>query len=91
MKRILFLACIADRSLQADQRYRSADLTGGHDSTSTAYWVVPVDGRSPRRIDLGDVEPTWSFWIDASIARNGSIAFTGATPMHRRELYMLDQ
>jgi len=65
-------------------------LTGGHDSTSTGYWIVPADGGTPRRLDLGDVEPTWAFWIDASIAQNGTIAFTGSTPSHPRELYVLD-
>jgi dipeptidyl aminopeptidase/acylaminoacyl peptidase len=65
-------------------------LTGGHDSTTTGYWIVPADGGSVRRLDLGDVEPQWSFWIDASVAPNGTIAFTGSTPMHPRELYVLD-
>jgi dipeptidyl aminopeptidase/acylaminoacyl peptidase len=65
-------------------------LTGGHDSTSTGYWIVPADGGAPRRLDLGDVEPYWAFWIDASMASNGAIAFTGSTPSHPRELYVLD-
>jgi dipeptidyl aminopeptidase/acylaminoacyl peptidase len=65
-------------------------LTGGHDSTTTAYWIVPADGGSARRLDLGDVEPFWGFWIDASVAPNGTIAFTGTTPMRPRELYVLD-
>jgi len=65
-------------------------LTGGHDGTAVVYWVVPADGGAPRRLDLGDVEPAWSFWIDASIARNGAIAFTGSTPDRPRELYILD-
>ena len=65
-------------------------LTGGHDNTSVAYWVFPADGGSARRIDLGDVEPFFGFWIDASVASNGAIAFTGTTPQHPRELYVLD-
>ncbi len=65
-------------------------LTGGHDGTTVAYWIVPADGGSPRRLDLGDVEPYWSFWIDASVAPSGAIAFTGSTPLHPRELYVLD-
>ena len=64
-------------------------LTGGHDRTGTAYWIVPADGGAPRRLNLGDIEPSWSFWIDASIAANGAIAFTGSTSQHPRELYIL--
>ena len=69
---------------------KSSFLTGGHDGTSTAYWIVPADGGTPRRLDLGDVEPFWAFWIDASVASNGTIAFTGSTASHPRELYVLD-
>ena len=65
-------------------------LTGGHDGTSVAYWIVPADGGTPRRLDLGDIEPILPFWIDASVAPNGAIAFTGTTPSHPRELYILD-
>ncbi|HKB80679.1 MAG TPA: S9 family peptidase, partial [Thermoanaerobaculia bacterium] len=65
-------------------------LTGGHDGTATAYWVVPADGGAARRLDLGGVEPFWSFWIDASISRDGVMAFTGSTPDHPRELYVMD-
>jgi dipeptidyl aminopeptidase/acylaminoacyl peptidase len=65
-------------------------LTGGHDATNVGYWIVPADGGAARRLDLGDVEPYWAFWIDASVAPNGTIAFTGSTPTHPRELYVLD-
>jgi dipeptidyl aminopeptidase/acylaminoacyl peptidase len=63
-------------------------LTGAHDGTTTAYYVVTLDGRS-RRLDIGDVDPTHGFWPDASMSRNGVIAFTGATATHPRELYIL--
>jgi dipeptidyl aminopeptidase/acylaminoacyl peptidase len=65
-------------------------LTGGHDGTTTAYWIQPADGGPARRLDLGDVEPFWGFWIDASIAPSGAIAFTGSTPSHPRELYFME-
>ena len=65
-------------------------LTGGHDGTSTGYWIVPADGGAARRLDLGNIEPYWAFWIDASVASNGAIAFTGSTASHPRELYILD-
>jgi dipeptidyl aminopeptidase/acylaminoacyl peptidase len=63
-------------------------ITGGHDGTTTAYWLQPLDGPA-KKLDLGDVEPYWSFWIDASVAKNGTIAFTGITPSHPRELYVM--
>ena len=63
-------------------------LTGGHDGTSVAYWLVPLDS-APRKLDLGDIEPAWSFWIDASVSKDGAIAFTGTTPSHPRELYVM--
>lgn len=65
-------------------------LTGGHDGTTTAYWIQPADGGAARRLRLGDVEPSWSFWIDASVAPTGAIVFTGATPSRPRELYYMD-
>src|SRR2546428_1550573 len=65
-------------------------LTGGHDGTTTAFWIQPADGGAARRLRLGDVEPYWSFWIDASVAPTGAIAFTGSTPSHPRELYYMD-
>jgi dipeptidyl aminopeptidase/acylaminoacyl peptidase len=63
-------------------------ITGGHDGVTTAYWLQSLDG-SAKKLDLGDVEPAWSFWIDASVSKNGAIAFTGSTPSHLRELYVM--
>jgi dipeptidyl aminopeptidase/acylaminoacyl peptidase len=65
-------------------------LTAGHEGTATVYWIVPADGGSARRLDLGDVDPTHGYWPDASVSRNGVITFTGSTPSHPRELYVLD-
>jgi dipeptidyl aminopeptidase/acylaminoacyl peptidase len=64
-------------------------LVGGHDAATTSYWIQPLDG-SARRLDLGSVEPWNGFWIDASVSKNGAIAFTGTTPNHPRELYVMD-
>jgi dipeptidyl aminopeptidase/acylaminoacyl peptidase len=63
-------------------------LTGAHDGTTAAYYVVALDGHS-RRLDLGDIDPTHGFWPDASVSRGGVIAFTASTPTHPRELYIL--
>src|SRR2546430_12501655 len=44
-------------------------LVGGHDGTRTALWLQPLDGAAaapPKRLELGDVSPSWSFWLDAS-------------------------
>jgi dipeptidyl aminopeptidase/acylaminoacyl peptidase len=64
-------------------------LVGAHDATSTAYWLQPLDGSAARRLNLGDIEPSWSFWIDASVAANGTIAFTGTTPSRLKEAYVM--
>jgi dipeptidyl aminopeptidase/acylaminoacyl peptidase len=64
-------------------------LVGGHDATTTSYWIQPLDGAA-KKLDLGDVDPWNGFWIDASVSRNGGIAFTGTTAMRPRELYYLD-
>lgn len=63
-------------------------LTAAHDDTTTAYYVVGLDGRY-RRLDLGDADPTHGFWPDASLSKSGVIAFTASTPTHPRELYVL--
>jgi dipeptidyl aminopeptidase/acylaminoacyl peptidase len=63
-------------------------LTGAHDGTTTSFYVVSLDGTT-KRLDLGEVEPTHSFWPDASVAHNGTIVFTGSTPTHPREIYVL--
>jgi dipeptidyl aminopeptidase/acylaminoacyl peptidase len=64
-------------------------LTGGHDGTSTAFWIVPLEGE-PKKLDLGDIEPSWLFWIDAAVSRSGAIAFTGTTASRGRELYVME-
>lgn len=64
-------------------------LVGAHTETTTGLWLQPVDGSAPKRLDLGDVEPTSGFSIDANVHRSGAIAFTGTTPSRPRELYYL--
>ncbi len=64
-------------------------LVGGHDATSTSYWIQPLDG-APRKLDLGGVEPWNGFWIDANVSPSGAIAFTGSTATRPRELYVMD-
>jgi dipeptidyl aminopeptidase/acylaminoacyl peptidase len=63
-------------------------LVGGHDGTQTSMWLQPLNAAS-KKLALGDVSPTWLFWIDAFVGRKGDIAFTGATPTQPSELYYM--
>ena len=63
-------------------------LTAAHDGTTTAYYVVDLDGRY-KRLDLGDADPTHGYWPDASVSKSGVIAFTASTSTQPRELYVL--
>jgi dipeptidyl aminopeptidase/acylaminoacyl peptidase len=63
-------------------------LVGGHDRTRTSMWLQPLNGAA-RRLDLGDIDPSWSFWIDAMVGPKGDIAFTGSTPGRPAELYYM--
>ena len=65
-------------------------LTGGHEGTTTTYWVINTTSGATKKLDLGDVDATHGFWPDASVSKNGVIAFTGSTSMHPREVYILD-
>lgn len=63
-------------------------LVGAHDGTRVALWIQPLAGPA-RRLELGGVDPAWSFWIDASVGRNGAIAFAGSEPGDPGEIYYL--
>jgi dipeptidyl aminopeptidase/acylaminoacyl peptidase len=63
-------------------------LVGGHDGGRTALWLQPLNGAA-HRLDLGEVSPSWSFWVDMNVGRDGAIAFTGSEPLHPRELYYM--
>ncbi len=64
-------------------------LISGHRDTDAALWIKPLDGKATR-LTLGNVAPTQSFWLDASVAKNGAIAFTGSEPGHPQELYYME-
>src|SRR5262249_44779436 len=51
-------------------------LVGGNDGTRVSLWVQPLDGPA-KRLDLGGINPSWSFRVDAHIGRSGAVAFTG--------------
>lgn len=63
-------------------------LVGGNDDNRVSLWLQPLEGKA-RRLDLGDIHPSWSFWIDAAIGRDGAIAFTGSTSQRPVELYYM--
>jgi dipeptidyl aminopeptidase/acylaminoacyl peptidase len=63
-------------------------LVGGNDGTRVSLWVQPLDGAA-RRLDLGKVNPSWSFWIDMSVGKEGAVAFTGSEPRRPVELYYM--
>ena len=63
-------------------------LVGGHDGTQTSMWLQPLNGAA-KKLALGDISPSWSFWVDAFVGRKGDIAFTGSTPTQPSELYYM--
>ena len=63
-------------------------LVGGNDGTSVGLWIQPLSGAA-KRLQLGDVCPTSTFWIDAHVGAHGEVAFTGSEPAHPSELYYL--
>ena len=64
-------------------------LVGGNDGTRVSLWLAAVDGPA-KRLELGDVNPAWSFFVDATVGKNGSIAFVGSEPGRPPELWFLD-
>ena len=63
-------------------------LVAGHDGIGTSMWQQPLDGPA-KKLNLGDIEPSWSFWVDAMIGPKGDIAFTGSSAGHPTELYYM--
>lgn len=63
-------------------------LVGGHNDNKTSMWSMSLDGKTTP-IDLGSVTPSWSFWMDVSVSKTGSIAFTGSEPNKPSELYFM--
>lgn len=65
-----------------------AFITGGNDGTRVSLWLQPLEGAA-RKLDLGNINPGGSFWIDASVSNDGALAFTGSESQRPAELYYL--
>ena len=63
-------------------------LVSANDATTTALWIQPLEGKA-RRLHLGKIVPTATFWLDASMGPKGEIAFTGTEPHRPAEVYYL--
>ena len=63
-------------------------LISGHKDSDAALWIKPLDGKA-ERLDLHGVQPSQGFWLDASVAKSGAIAFAGSEPNHPSELYYM--
>jgi dipeptidyl aminopeptidase/acylaminoacyl peptidase len=63
-------------------------LVGGHDDNRVSLWLQPMNGTA-KKLNLGSLSPSWSFWIDAFVDKNGAIAFTASDPGEPTELYYM--
>lgn len=63
-------------------------LVGSHEGTRTVLYRLALDGTF-QRLETGDVDPAWSFWIDTAIAPDGSVAFPGSQVSRPTELWEL--
>ncbi|MBP6558029.1 MAG: S9 family peptidase [Flavobacterium sp.] len=63
-------------------------LIGGHNDNVTSLWTMTLEGKTTQ-LNLGNVSPSWSFWISASVSNNGAIVFTGTEPDKPVELYFM--
>jgi dipeptidyl aminopeptidase/acylaminoacyl peptidase len=63
-------------------------IVGANDGTRVSLWLQPLSG-APRRLQLGDVSPASSFWVDVNVGKDGALAFIGSTTTVPAELYYL--
>lgn len=63
-------------------------LVSANEGTGVGLWIQPLDGPA-RRIELGKVVPATGYWLDASVAPDGAIAFNASTPTRPGEVYLL--
>jgi len=63
-------------------------LVGGNDGARVSLWLQPLSGPA-RKLNVGDVNPAWLFWIDMSVGHDGAIAFAGSSPSQPNEIYYM--
>jgi dipeptidyl aminopeptidase/acylaminoacyl peptidase len=63
-------------------------LVGGNVDTTVGLWRLTTAG-AVTPVNLGNIMPTNSYWLEVDIASNGSIAFVGQTKTDPFELYLL--
>lgn len=63
-------------------------LIGGHNDNKTSMWNMDLAGKTTP-INIGNVSPSWGFWMDATVSKTGAIAFTGSEPNKPLELYFM--
>jgi dipeptidyl aminopeptidase/acylaminoacyl peptidase len=63
-------------------------LVGANDGTRVSLWQQPLDGPA-RKLDLGKLSPSSSFWVDVAVGKDGAIAFTATDPLRPAELFYM--
>jgi dipeptidyl aminopeptidase/acylaminoacyl peptidase len=63
-------------------------LIGANDGTRVSLWLQPLDSAA-RKLDLGKLTPSSSFWVDVAVGKDGAIAFMGTDPSTPAELYYM--
>jgi dipeptidyl aminopeptidase/acylaminoacyl peptidase len=63
-------------------------LIAANDGTQVSLWLQPLQGKG-RKLSLGEVIPTYDYWLDVSTGPKGEIAFPGNTVSSPSELYYL--
>jgi dipeptidyl aminopeptidase/acylaminoacyl peptidase len=64
-------------------------LVGAHNDNKTSMWSISLDGKT-KALDIGNVCPSWNFWLDATVSKTGAIAFTGSESNKPVELYFME-
>ncbi|HSB09350.1 MAG TPA: S9 family peptidase [Blastocatellia bacterium] len=63
-------------------------LVGANDGTRVSLWVQPLEGAA-RKLDLGKLSPSSSFWVDVAVGKDGAIAFTATESSRPAEVYYM--
>jgi dipeptidyl aminopeptidase/acylaminoacyl peptidase len=63
-------------------------LVGGHNDNKTSMWSIGLDGKT-KALELGNICPSWGFWLDATASKTGAVVFTGSEPNSPVELYYM--